>query len=140
MSDKRLHIAVGVILNQQKDKVLLALRHDNVEQCGLWEFPGGKLEDDEEVLIALKRELFEELNLIVDNCSPLVLIDHDYPTHRVRLDVWCVNQWHGDIRGKEGQSIEWVDISKLKTREFPEANQMIIEAVESQQTNSLEVD
>ena len=126
-----MHIAVGVILSQEKDSVLLALRPDNAEQGGLWEFPGGKLEADEEVVPALKRELFEELNLIVDNCSPLILIEHDHPTHLVRLDVWCVDQWHGEISGKEGQSIEWVELSKLKSRDFPEANEKIIEALAS---------
>jgi len=138
MPGKRLHIAVGVILNQDKDKVLLALRPKNVQQGGLWEFPGGKLEAEEEVVTALKRELFEELNLMVDKCRPLILIDHDYPTHMVRLDVWCVSQWHGEITGKEDQSIEWVDISKLKSKDFPEANQKIVEAVESIRTNSSE--
>ena len=63
MPDSRLHIAVGVIFSHEKDKVLIAKRPDNVHQGGLWEFPGGKCQDGEDVVLALRRELFEELNL-----------------------------------------------------------------------------
>lgn len=130
MCDERLHIAVGVIFNQQKDKVLIARRPDNVHQGGLWEFPGGKCQADEDVVTALKRELLEELNLMVDICQPLISINHDYPQQQVNLDVWSVLDWHGDIYGKEGQAIEWVAISQLSQRHFPPANKQIINLVQ----------
>jgi 8-oxo-dGTP diphosphatase len=130
MSDERLHIAVGVIFNQQKDKVLIARRPDNVHQGGLWEFPGGKCHADEDVVTALKRELLEELNLMVDKCQPLISINHDYPKQQVKLDAWSVLDWHGDIYGKEGQTIEWVAVSRLSQRQFPSANKKIIDLVQ----------
>ena len=131
MSDERLHIALGVVFSQFKDKVLIAKRHDDVPQGGLWEFPGGKCETGEDVVRALKRELFEELNLSVDSCQPLISIDYDYPDQRVRLDVWSVSEWHGDICGREGQTIEWVPVSQLSQRRFPLANIKIIEVLQS---------
>jgi len=131
MCGERLHIAVGVIFNQQKDRVLIARRPDNVHQGGLWEFPGGKCHAEEDVVTALKRELLEELNLIVDICQPLISINHDYPQQQVNLDVWSVLDWHGDIYGKEGQVIEWVAVSQLLQRDFPQANKEIINTVQS---------
>lgn len=130
MSTERLHIAVGVIFNRQKQRVLVARRPDKVHQGGLWEFPGGKCHADEDVVTALKRELLEELNLVVDSCQPLVIINHDYPQQQVKLDVWSVPDWHGDIYGKEGQIIEWVTVSRLSQREFPAANKAIIDLVQ----------
>jgi 8-oxo-dGTP diphosphatase len=50
------HVAVGVVVNRDK-QVLIARRHEDQHQGGLWEFPGGKVREDESVLEALKREL-----------------------------------------------------------------------------------
>ncbi|MFT5132033.1 MAG: 8-oxo-dGTP diphosphatase [Gammaproteobacteria bacterium] len=131
MSDERLHIAVGVIFNQRKDHVLIARRPDHVHQGGLWEFPGGKCKKGEDIIMALKRELYEELNLIIDACDSLITINHNYSDQHVKLDVWSVNDWHGDISGKEGQIIEWVSLSQLSQRAFPQANKEIIKAIQS---------
>ena len=125
----RTQIAVGVIYNASRDKVLVARRPDGVIQGGLWEFPGGKLLPDEEISQALKRELFEELNLEVDSACPLITIDHDYPGLPVTLNVWSIMDWHGQILGNEGQDIEWISIDNLNEKNFPEANQPIITAV-----------
>lgn len=129
MPDERLHIAVGVIFNSARDKVLISRRQEHVHQGGLWEFPGGKCQSGEDIRNALLRELQEELGLYVDRAQPFLQVEHDYQKHRVKLDVWCVYQWHGNLSGKEGQLIEWVDISLLNERQFPEANSIIIESL-----------
>jgi len=131
MANERIHVAVGVIYNKQRDKILVSRRATNVHQGGLWEFPGGKCQAGEDILSALKRELFEELNLLVDGCQPLVCINHEYPDQSVMLDVWSVNKWRGNIYGREGQLIEWVAVSLLSQRDFPEANKAIIDALQS---------
>ena len=58
------HVAVGVIINDQQ-QVLIAKRPDHLHQGGLWEFPGGKVDNGEDVEQALVRELHEELDLDV---------------------------------------------------------------------------
>lgn len=127
--DSRIDIAVGVIYNTARDRVLVAKRPDNVDHGGLWEFPGGKREAGETVRAALQRELLEELNLEVLDAVPMLSIDHDYPGRAVRLNVWEVGRWQGGITGREGQQIEWVLIRELGQRRFPEANRSIIAAV-----------
>ena len=96
---------------------------------GLWEFPGGKINSGEASSAALKRELHEELNMEVESASPLVQIDHDYPNIKVKLDVWVVNAWRGDIYGKEGQELEWAWTNRLREKKFPAANIGIISAI-----------
>ena len=125
----RTQIAVGVIYNETRDKVLLALRPDHAAHGGLWEFPGGKIMAGENIDRALERELYEELGLRVTSSSPLITVDHDYPDSSVTLNVRVVTDWNGDIFGREGQRVEWVPVDALEERNFPEANRTIITAV-----------
>jgi 8-oxo-dGTP diphosphatase len=125
---KHIHVAAGVILNSSR-QVLLALRPKDRHKGGLWEFPGGKVEAGESVQQALARELLEELNLVVLDSSPFLVIDHDYGDKLVTLDVWLVTAFSGEPHGSEGQRIAWVDLSELHGYEFPEANVAIVDAL-----------
>src|SRR5699024_1175054 len=64
------HIGVGIILNPNKDKTLIALRREDVMLGGLWEFPGGKQEAGEKLPETVKRELHEELGVEVSITRP----------------------------------------------------------------------
>ena len=124
------HVAVAVIL--KGDKVLISRRPDHVHQGGLWEFPGGKVEHEETVQYALKRELKEELGIDIDlnkGITPLMRIRHDYGDKVVLLDVWTVCSFKGQAEGIEGQPIEWVSKLSLTEFRFPEANKPIIVAI-----------
>lgn len=126
-----IHVAAGVILNDE-GQVLLALRPKNKHKGGLWEFPGGKVESGESVRDALARELLEEINLVVDEAVPFLVIDHDYGDKQVTLDVWTVSRFSGTPQGSEGQEIAWVKISDLERYQFPEANAGIVAALRKQ--------
>ncbi len=122
------HVAAAAIFNR-RGEVLLALRPAHKHQGGLWEFPGGKVEDIEQVLEALKRELHEELGITITRARPLIRIPHHYPDKSVLLDVWRVDQFLGEPHSREGQRIEWVAQDKLSQRDYPAANLPIINAV-----------
>ncbi|MDH5484011.1 MAG: Nudix family hydrolase [Gammaproteobacteria bacterium] len=122
-------VAVAVITNQNNE-VLIACRPASAHQGGLWEFPGGKLEPDESVLDALEREIKEELDIDVQQFSPLIKIRHQYTDKSVLLDVWRVTSFHGIPRGVEGQPIKWVKIPDLININFPEADMPIIAALQ----------
>lgn len=124
------HVAVAVIM--RGNEVLIARRSDDVHQGGLWEFPGGKVENNETVQQALKRELKEELDIDVDlegGTRPLIRIRHDYGDKAVLLDVWVVSRFEGDAIGAEGQPVQWVERESLNEFAFPEANKPIISAI-----------
>lgn len=129
-ANKRVHVAVGVIFNSQ-GQILIARRHDDAHQGGLWEFPGGKVESDETVCDALARELHEELGIRIQtsSCKPLIEIRHDYSDKVVLLDVWTVSEFDGEASGKEGQPLCWVERSQLLEYDFPAANIAIIDAL-----------
>lgn len=121
------HVAVAVIENS-RGEILLTRRPDHVHQGGLWEFPGGKVERNEAVRAALDRELHEELGITAAHAHPLIRVHHAYADKSVVLDVWRVTQIHGTPHGREGQPLNWVARSALRSYAFPEANLPIITA------------
>ena len=126
---QRTHVAVGVIYNTTKDKVLISKRSHNQHLAGYWEFPGGKVERGEDVSTALKRELFEELGITVNKAEAYTSISHDYSNKNVLLDVWKVSEWYGKPESRENQEICWASISELNNYNFPDANKYIIQSI-----------
>jgi 8-oxo-dGTP diphosphatase len=124
------HVAVAVILNDEGE-VLVALRSPEQHQGGLWEFPGGKVEEAESVYQALIREAQEELNITITAAEPLSYVSHDYDDKTVLLDVWCVTGFQGTPQGYEGQKIRWCAIDDLQQEDFPAANVPIISAIQT---------
>ncbi|NOR81230.1 MAG: Nudix family hydrolase [Methyloprofundus sp.] len=121
-------VAVGVV-RDKAGRVLIAKRKAGVHQGGLWEFPGGKVEQAEEVEKALNRELYEELNISVKWSSPLIKVNFNYPECTVHLHVREVHDFDGDPIGREGQMCRWVTEQELDEYEFPEANKAILSAI-----------
>ncbi|WP_137818111.1 Nudix family hydrolase [Pseudomonas sp. 2FG] len=124
---KRVQVAAAVIRGVD-GRVLLARRPEDKHQGGLWEFPGGKVEEGESVPAALQRELAEELGIQVSTARPLIQVQHDYADKHVLLDVWEVSAFSGEPHGAEGQPLAWVSAKQLADYEFPAANRPIVAA------------
>lgn len=123
------HVAVGVV-KTDADHVLISRRHDHLHQGGLWEFPGGKVDQGETVEQALSRELYEELGITVIDSEPLIQVTHDYGDKQVVLDVYLVTDYEGKPSGCEGQEVKVVASSSLNDYAFPAANRGIIAAIQ----------
>ena len=120
------HVVVGVIINKN-NQVLIAKRASHQHQGDKWEFPGGKVENDETPQEALKRELKEELGIDIQSANSLLInVDHKYTDKTVRLEVYEVKNWQGKPEGREGQPLRWVEKSALNQYDFPEANAQIL--------------
>ena len=63
--DTRIHVVVGILYNNNKDKVLITKRISGKFLAGYWEFPGGKVKNNEDSFSALSREFDEELGIII---------------------------------------------------------------------------
>ena len=126
--ENMIHVAAGVVENA-RGEILIAKRPDHLHQGGLWEFPGGKIEPGEDVFIALRRELKEEVNLAIQQTQPLIQIPWHYPDKSVLLDVLRIVDYDGEARGLEGQTIQWVRKTDLANYTFPAANQGIVNAL-----------
>ena len=126
---KRIHIVAGVIFNQDKSQLFITKRPDHKHQGGLWEFPGGKVEQGETIEQALARELFEELGIHVSQQQPFEYLEFDYPDKSLKFDFIRVTQFSGQPYGKEGQQGKWVKLAELIHYPFPAANLPILERV-----------
>ena len=125
---KIVHVAVGVI--KQQDEFFLTKRLADTHQGGKWEFPGGKVEDNETIPQALHRELKEEVAINALTCTPLMQISHDYGDKKVLLDVFIVDNFTGTAKALEGQQSGWFTLAEFSRLNFPAANQAIIEKLQ----------
>ena len=118
-------VAVGILIDDV-GRVLVTRRAPDAHQGGLWEFPGGKVEEGETIPAALVRELREELGVLVEATETLMMLEHDYGDKQVRLDVHRVTRWSGEPRGLEGQPLAWQQPEQLQDWAFPAANRPIL--------------
>lgn len=126
----KIYVVAAVILTKNK-QILIAKRSDSKPQGGFWEFPGGKIERDETPTEGLFRELKEELAISVLEMRPFIKLEHEYPERSIILDVWIVEKFTGNARGNEGQTIAWVSIDQLNQYQFPEANRLIVDKLQT---------
>lgn len=99
-------VAVGVLF-EKDGAFLLTTRPPGKVYAGYWEFPGGKLEPGETVAEALRRELSEELGVLIGAVSPWRTQLVDYPHAFVRLHFCKVHDWSGALQMREGQAFAW---------------------------------
>ena len=75
---------VAAVITHPNGRVLLAQRPPGKAYAGYWEFPGGKVEQDELLEVALARELHEELGIIVTRAHRWITRIFTYPHATVR--------------------------------------------------------
>lgn len=102
-------VAVGV-LSRTDGQFLLTSRPVGKVYAGYWEFPGGKLETGETVEQALRRELVEELGVVIADVLPWRTEIVDYPHALVRLHFCKVFAWAGELQMREQQACSWQNL------------------------------
>jgi 8-oxo-dGTP diphosphatase len=93
---------------------------------GCREFPGGKCLPAETRADALRRELFEELDIVAEVGELVQTVTHEYPEKTVQLHFYrCL--YAGEPKPMLGQEIRWVTRGELATLPFPEADAKLLE-------------
>ncbi|MBI1300341.1 MAG: NUDIX domain-containing protein [Alphaproteobacteria bacterium] len=117
-------LVAAVALVDKEGKVLLAQRPEGKSMAGLWEFPGGKIEEGESPEFALVRELEEELGIQTRECcfSPIAFASHAYEKFHLLMPVFACRMWEGEIKPHEGQNIAWVLPQDMADYPMPEAD------------------
>lgn len=127
-SAQNLLLVVACALIDADNRILLAQRPEGKSLAGLWEFPGGKLEQGETPEQALIRELSEELSITVkqDCLSPLTFASHTYEKFHLLMPLYICRRYQGIPRGAEGQNLKWVKAADLNQYPMPDADKPIV--------------
>ena len=121
-------IVAACALIDADGRVLIAERPAGRTMAGLWEFPGGKVEQGERPEQTLIRELNEELAIDVNEAclAPLTFASHAYPEFHLLMPLYVCRRWEGTVIGKEGQKLAWVKPNRLKDYPMPPADVPLI--------------
>ena len=123
------NVAAGILCDAE-GRILIAERLGGGPFHGLWEFPGGKIAEDETAVQALSRELAEELGIEVTSCATFMNLRHEYDDRIVTIEFFLVNDWASEPVGREGQALRWVPREQLNAEELLPADVPVIEALQ----------
>lgn len=121
-------LVAAVALVDADGRVLLAQRPEGKSMAGLWEFPGGKIEQGETPEAALIRELQEELGIDTwASClAPLSFASHAYADFHLLMPLFICRKWQGQPQSREGQALKWVRPADLRNYPMPAADLPLI--------------
>ena len=109
-------------------RVLLCKRPQGKHLEGMWEFPGGKVEQDETPEACLIRELYEELGIRVsDSClAPFVFTSHAYESFHLLMPLYLCRRWEGVVQPREHEAIAWVRPNRRADYPMPPADAPLV--------------
>lgn len=124
----KITLVVACALIDPDNRVLICKRPEGKALAGLWEFPGGKLENGETPEDALIRELDEEIGITVRHAclAPLTFASHRYETFHLLMPLYVCRRWDGFVSPREGQETAWVRPVRLRDYPMPPADEPLI--------------
>lgn len=111
----------------EQDKVLIGKRQSNAYN-GLWEFPGGKVEANETLEVALIREMKEELNLKIEIITKLGEVKDTTKTEPLSVHCYACKVIGGDMKLSAHSEVLWVDCDSICLSSFHQSDAPLIRA------------
>jgi 8-oxo-dGTP diphosphatase len=123
-----MRIVVAAVIERSDRRILIGQRKQRDTSPLKWEFPGGKVEEDEAPEAALARELREELGVTLKKCVELGRAHHTYAAPRGELEVrfYAASIQESEVTPEEFEQIAWVLPKELGSYDFHAANAQII--------------
>lgn len=112
---------------EEEGKVLLAKRRSDDELGGFWEFPGGGLEEGEDLRDCLRRELQEELGITVEVGEEVASVVHDHEGRAIHLHLLQARIVQGQPQPLGCAAVQWVPIQDLKEFDLAPADRRLLE-------------
>ena len=123
---KRIRVVAAVILD---DNRVFATARGYGEFKGQWEFPGGKIEAGESPQDALKREIHEELEALIQVGDLIDTIEYDYPSFHLSMDCFWAKVESGELVLKEAEAAKWLTVDELDSVQWLPADLTLIEKI-----------
>ena len=126
MTNKFSNIVAGIVCKDKK--ILICQRNNEGDHPLKWEFPGGKLEENEDKIKALIRELREELNINVIEFKffDSYFFKYENKSQIIYLHFFLVTKFDGKIKNLVHKKIKWIETTHIKNYDFLEGDQKII--------------
>lgn len=124
---------VAVALVDADGRVLLQQRPEGKAMAGLWEFPGGKVEQGELPEAALVRELREELGIDVEtSClAPATFASEALGERHLLLLLYACRKWKGTPQALHATALRWVRPLEMHGLPMPPADRPLIGLIEA---------
>jgi A/G-specific adenine glycosylase len=126
---QRPHYTVTAAIMTSGEKVLIAQRPASGLLAGMWEFPGGKLEDGETLEEGLMREIKEELGCSVSVGELIDVYEHAFTHFRITLHAFYCQIIEGEPRALEAKQIVWVAAASLANYPMGKVDRQISRAI-----------
>lgn len=126
---KKIILVAAAALIDEDGRVLIAQRPDNTESMpSLWEFPGGKIENNETPEIAIIRELHEELGIETkQSClAPIAFASHGYQHFHLLMPLFAIRQWRGNPECRYHQKLKWARPNRIADYSLPDATYPLV--------------
>jgi len=125
---KPILLVAAAALVDPDGRVLIAKRPPGKAMAGLWEFPGGKVQDGETPEAALIRELREEIGIDTrQSClAPIAFASHAYDEFHLLMPLYACRVWRGIARAREGQELAWARPARLGDYPMPPADMPLV--------------
>jgi len=129
--NKVIEVVGGLII--QKDKLLIAQRTKNTDHPLKWEFPGGKIKQNESPKDALKRELKEELNIKINSFEFLIDYFYEYKISlkKIHLFFYIINSFQGLMQKNVHQNLKWIEIKDISHYDFLDGDRELINRIKN---------
>ena len=131
---KKVFNVVGAIIFNQ-DKIFCVQRGPGRALENYWEFPGGKIEEDESHQEAVIREIQEELLCDINPLQKLITITHQYPEFHMTMHLYISELIKGEPTLTEHSAMQWVGPEDLDDVNWIPADIDIIASLKSYLVN-----
>lgn len=130
---KTVRVAAAVICDSIEDKKrIFATARGYGDYKGMWEFPGGKIEEGETPEEALLREIREELETTVRIGDLAGVVEYDYPSFHLHMECFWCEVAEGELKLVEAQAGRWLTGEELHTVEWLPADTGLVEGIRKQ--------
>ena len=126
MSIHKASIDVVAAVIKKNDSFLIANRSFEANSSGLWEFPGGKVEEKESFVSALKREIEEELSLKIQVGDKITTIDLKTSDKYIFVHYFHAFIVSGNITLNVHSEFKWVARAQLSTFKYIDGDRYIL--------------
>ena len=127
---KTVRVVAAVICDsiEEKKKVFSTARGYG-DLKGGWEFPGGKIEENETAKEAVIREIHEELGATVRVGDMIDTVEYDYPTFHLSMDCFWCEVVSGELKLLEAEDAKWLSKNELDSVDWLPADITLIDKI-----------